>query len=209
MSSTGRRPMRSETRPHIGENTNCISENDREQDADDRALAPPATGPSEVRLGLPRHHRQHDAEAEQVDEHDQPDDEQGGGFGRESRWESGLGRGRWRWVGGSTHAVRIRTPLRPHSPPPRRANSVCAVRSSCAGVDPRGHVGRQFTWGTRPGDIVVAGPPHGSRDGTRPIRLARQSAREHRHADRLPRRRHRERAGRPAARRRSSTPART
>ena len=28
MSSTGRRPTRSETRPQTGEKTNCISEND-------------------------------------------------------------------------------------------------------------------------------------------------------------------------------------
>ena len=77
MSSTGRRPMRSEMRPHTGEKTNCISEKIENSTP---ITAPLASGerPVEVRLGLPRQHRQHDAEAEQVDEHDEPDDAQRG-----------------------------------------------------------------------------------------------------------------------------------
>ena len=77
MSNTGLRPMRSEMRPHTGEKTNCISEKTENRMP---ITAPFASGrqPVQVQLGLPRHHRQHDAEAEQVDEHDEPDDAQRG-----------------------------------------------------------------------------------------------------------------------------------
>jgi len=70
--------MRSDTRPQTGLKRNCISEKTENSTPITCADAERPQGRSAARygFGLPRHHRQHDAEAEQVDEHGEKHDGQ-------------------------------------------------------------------------------------------------------------------------------------
>ena len=75
----GRRPMRSEMRPQIGAKMNCMNENDAMMHAEDdpvndRMLFNGVKRAEQV-IGIQRQERQDDAEAEQVDEDDEENDE--------------------------------------------------------------------------------------------------------------------------------------
>ena len=75
--------MRSDSRPHSGANRNCIAE---KLDISRPIVMP---GRRSELLGVDRQQRQHHAEAEQVDEDREKDDEQRSLGSHEAKWERG------------------------------------------------------------------------------------------------------------------------